>query len=128
MVDQQAAREDGAHLAGVLARARARPRRLTYEQAEAEAKSLAAALVAAFGRDEIKSFSYTAIPRGGLFVLGMLSYVLDLDRRVLQPRSSGEPLVVVDDCSLSGARFRNFLQADEHPQVVFAHLYSHHDL
>jgi hypothetical protein len=128
LVNHEATREVGVHLGGVLARARAHPRRLTYEDAEADAKTLAAALVAAFGQHEIKGFSYTAIPRGGFFVLGMLSYVLDLPGKALKPRSSGEPLVVVDDCSLSGARIRNFLDADDTPQMVFAHLYSHPEL
>lgn len=118
----------GTLVRGALSRADGYPRCLTYEQAEADVKRLAAELVAAFGHGEIKHFRYTAIPRGGLIVLGMLTYVLDLRTEGRSPRSSARPLVVVDDCSISGLRFSQFLQADNSPQVIFAHLYSHPDL
>ena len=38
------------------------------------------------------------------------------------------PLVVVDDCALSGARFRQFIDKSENQRVIFAPLYSHPDL
>jgi hypothetical protein len=78
-----------------------------------------------FGREELRGFRFTAIPRGGFIVLGMLSYILGLRRSQLeQPYPSDAPLVVVDDCALSGVRFGQFLGRFENPRVVFAHLYS----
>ncbi len=103
-------------------------RRVTYSQAEADAKRLAARLVAAFGRREVTRFRYEAIPRGGFFVLGMLAYLLDLSGRTLLRPPPDAPLVVVDDCSYSGARFGEFLGLVRGKEVIFAHLYSHPDL
>ena len=102
--------------------------RLTYRQAEAAAKRLAARLVSRFGQGELSRFRYTAIPGGGLIVLGMLAYVLDVERRALLGQEGELPLVIVDDCSLSGNRFGQFLQRVDAGQVIFAHLYSHPEL
>lgn len=102
--------------------------RLTYRQAEAATKQLAAQLVGAFGLAELGCFHYAAIPRGGLFVLGMLSYVLDLKPEALISSATDVPLVVVDDAAYSGARFAQFLSTVAHQEVIFAHLYSHPDL
>jgi hypothetical protein len=55
----------------------------------------------------------------------MLAYVLALDRKSLMTHCQGGPIMVVDDCSLSGHRFGNFLRDTNHEEVVFAHLYSH---
>jgi hypothetical protein len=41
---------------------------------------------------------------------------------------SSQPLIIVDDCALSGARFTRFLVRTNNSPVVFAHLYSHPDL
>jgi len=107
----------------------ARLRYVSYAQAEADCRSLAAQLVERFGRQEIKRFRFTAMPRGGFIVLGMLAYALGLDRAQLEPPASPEtPLVVVDDCTLSGHRFAQHLQNCQSREVVFAHLYSHPEL
>ncbi len=112
---------------------------VSWARAEEGVEALAARLVDRFGHREVREMRFAAIPRGGLIVLGMLAYALDLDSdRLFRPddgRGDGEergrePLVVVDDCALSGLRFGEFLRtripaADE---VVFAHLYSHPDL
>lgn len=96
-----------------------------YEQAERDCEILAEKLVERFGREELRSFRFTAVPRGGFVVLGMLSYILGLSQEQLEtPHSSEAPLVVVDDCALSGDRFRRFLARTENERVVFAHLYS----
>jgi hypothetical protein len=113
---------------GWLTRTSANPHRLTYTQAEEAVFALAAELIGELGGGEARQFCYSPIPRGGLIVLGMLAYALDLDRGRLQRRPPGAPLVVVDDCSLSGARFGRFLQSVDSPQVLFAHLFSHPDL
>jgi hypothetical protein len=62
--------------------------------------------------------------------LGLLSYVLGLDHSQINPPiDSGGPLVIVDDCFLSGTRLSHFL--NEHPSpshVLAAGLYAHPDL
>lgn len=106
-------------------------RYLSWRQAEADVEELASRLVARFGREEIRQMRFVGIPRGGLIVLGMLSYALGLGSACLDlAGASDRPLVVVDDCALSGLRFREFLRARAAgaSTVVFAHLYSHPDL
>ncbi len=101
----------------------------SYAQIETECERLAQALIAALGREEIARRRFVAIPRGGLIVLGILSYVLDLAPEQLHPcPGAGAPLVVVDDCALSGCRFGHFLERLTNPDIVFAHLHSHPDL
>lgn len=72
---------------------------------------------------------FVAMPRGGFFVLGMLSYMLNLTNEQLLPekdRSENEtPLVIVDDCCLSGRRFASFLENISSSHIIFAHLLSH---
>jgi hypothetical protein len=105
------------------------PRYVGYAEAEQDCEQLAAELRARWSPRELREFGYVAIPRGGFFVLGMLSYILDLPASAFtQPPSSDKPLVVVDDCALSGTRFRLFLQHCSHSSIVFAHLYSHPEL
>ena len=101
---------------------------MTYPQAEAATRRLAAQLLAEFECNELSRFRYAAIPRGGFIVLGMLAYVLDLDRKALVEQPRGAPFVVVDDCSLSGNRLAHFLRLVDGEEVIFAHLYSHPDL
>ncbi len=104
-------------------------RYVSYSAAEADCERLAAALLERWDRPELQQFSYLAIPRGGLIVLGMLAYLLDLPASALVgTKASNRPLVVVDDCALSGARLRSFLEVHRHRSVVCAHLYSHPDL
>ena len=102
-----------------------RLRYVGYAQAQEDCERLAARLVEKFGRDELRGFRFVAIPRGGFIVLGMLAYILGLGRSQLEPsQDTGAPLIIVDDCALSGVRFREFLSHLESPRVVFAHLYS----
>lgn len=106
-------------------------RYVSWRQAEADVEELASRLVARFGRDELRAMRFVGIPRGGLIVLGMLSYALGLGSACLDSvESDDRPVVVVDDCALSGLRFREFLRsrATGASTVVFAHLYSHPDL
>jgi len=115
----------GPQLAGALAHLRY----VSYSQAEEDCELLAARLVERFGREELRRFCFTAIPRGGLIVLGMLAYVLGLEHTQLEPPYPPEtPMVVVDDCALSGYRFGRFMSRWESRRTVFAHLYSHPDL
>jgi hypothetical protein len=112
-----------------LVRALSRLRYVSYSQAEEDCERLATQLIERFGREELYRFRFAPVPRGGLIVLGMLAYVLGLEHTQLEPPYPPEtPLVVVDDCAISGLRFRQFLARCESRQVVFAHLYSHPDL
>lgn len=101
-------------------------RHVDYAEAEAAAQRLADELVSRYGRDALSSFQFTAIPRGGVIVLGILSYLLDLrpDQIVISSSlpSNCEVLVVVDDCSLSGFRFQDFLKKVPVDRVVFCSL------
>lgn len=113
------------HLQSALGRLRY----VDYAQAERDCAALAERLVGRFGRDALRAFRFVGLPRGGLLVLGMLSYVLDLDHDRLEgPLPDDAPLVVVDDCALTGSRFHRFLQQHPERDVVFAPLYAHPDL
>lgn len=102
-------------------------RYVDYRQAERDCEALACRLLAAFARQDLRRFSFRAIPRGGLIVLGMLSYWLGLDGEQLEGEV-GEELVLVDDCALTGARIHQALASSSARQVVVAHLYSHPSL
>lgn len=101
-----------------------------YAEAEEAASALATTLKSRFGHDGLDSFRFTAIPRGGWIVLGMLSYCLGL--RPDQVGVPGDPLddgksqtwVIVDDCALSGLRFRQFLTSRDLDSVIFCPLYA----
>jgi hypothetical protein len=96
-------------------------RHLTYEAVEESCRSLAGDLAEKFGTSRLRASRFRAIPRGGFVVLGMLSYLLDLD----DPEGGDGPLIVVDDCAISGARFRRYLaDLGDEEEIVFAHLYS----
>jgi hypothetical protein len=99
---------------------------LDYAAVERATRQLAARLADRFGPDDVRGWHYVPVPRGGLIVLGLLAYILDLPPTALSDGApTGTPLVVVDDCALSGRRFRSVLAGRDEPHVVFAHLYSH---
>ncbi len=100
-----------------------------YEEAAVTTEKLAARLLEHLGRDQIRQARFTAVPRGGLVVLGLLAVILGLEPEQLGDRSSpAELLVVVDDCALSGARSAQVLERHDSRRVIFAHLYSHRHL
>jgi hypothetical protein len=102
-----------------------RMKNIGYEQAQTDCLSLASKLEARFGNAVRNDFHYSAIPRGGHIVLGMLAYALDLrPERLAPPASTQVPLVVVDDCALSGARFKGLLPRLASNPIIFAPLYS----
>lgn len=80
---------------------------------------------------DVRSSVFVAIPRGGLFVLGMLSYLLDLKPSQLATSTTDlpGPVVVVDDCAISGARLAATLdrlgRRGVGDRVVVGHLLSH---
>ncbi len=110
----------------MLRRMRDRLRYVDYRQAEQDCEILAAKILERWSRSELEGASFAAIPRGGLIVLGMLSYALGL--KTAQLREGPGPLFLVDDCALTGARFASRLKTTDHREVVFVHLYSHPDL
>ena len=95
---------------------------------------LADQLVGHLGPQTVDRAVFTAIPRGGLIVLGHLAYALGLRHDQLAigadvpPGDGTRPLVVVDDCLLSGERSSRFLDAVAAPRIVVAALASHPDL
>ncbi|NOZ06932.1 MAG: hypothetical protein GXP41_11390 [Chloroflexi bacterium] len=99
---------------------------ISYDLAEQHTLHLARKLQAHLGSD-LPDSRFVAIPRGGLIVLGMLSYALGLGREQIESydHATGDLVVVVDDCSLSGRRFGEVLAYVKAPRVVFAHLLSH---
>lgn len=108
-------------------------RYIDYSTAEMYAARLAQALTKRFGIKELSRFQFTAIPRGGWIVLGMLSYLLDLrPDQIINPRSSTslveDVLVVVDDCALSGVRFQEFLGSVDFSHVIFCPLFAPSEL
>ena len=116
-------------LSALLRHARATLRYVDYKQAEYDCEQLAANILQIYSEQELRAFSFIAIPRGGFIILGMLSYILNLraDQMHIDPATS-KPLFIVDDCALTGGRFSSMLKKTKSPQVVFAHLYSHPEL
>lgn len=113
-------------LGSFLRRASASCREIGYRDAEDLAGRLAARLRDTLAPEDLEKARFHPIPRGGWIVLGMLSYHLG-------PLTGGDdsgPLVVVDDCALSGLRLRETLGAlRRHPGgdrkgIVVAHLLS----
>ena len=97
---------------------------VSYSQVEKDCQALATQLQERWGED-VKSFRFSAMPRGGMVVLGMLAYCLGLERHRLEPPFPVDaPLVVVDDCALTGARFASYLERQASQQVIFTPLYA----
>jgi hypothetical protein len=101
---------------------------VSYGQAESDAEQLSANLIDKFGRAYVRSLSFRAIPRGGLIVLGMVAYCLDLPASALDVSRSSSPVIIIDDCARSGTRFREFLKTIDQQEVIFAPLYSNSQL
>jgi hypothetical protein len=106
-----------------------RLRYVTYADAMLACEQLAEQLHNAFGSKSLSEFQFYGVPRGGLIVLGMLSYILGLRPEQLNPSElSDAPLVVVDDCALSGSRFYRVLQQYPHQPLILTTLYAHCEL
>lgn len=99
-------------------------RYLDYRDIERACAGLADKLRAELG-PALPRARFVGIPRGGLIVLGMLSYLLELDHAQLAPGAAGAPLVIIDDCAITGARFQSFVRELPAEEVIFAQLYSH---
>ena len=102
---------------------------IDYRSAEKLADRLASMILEVVTGGELERWRFVGIPRGGLVVLGMLAYRLGLSGRRVTPEFGWQgPLVVVDDCALSGARFGQFLRQNGSGEIIFAHLCSHPSL
>lgn len=100
-------------------------RYIGYPEVDRWVAALAGALQQTLGEETLRRCRFEGLPRGGLMVLGMLAYHLDLPREHFSARrASGEVTVVVDDCALTGARFGSWLRDNTGDPVVFAHLAS----
>lgn len=101
-----------------------------YGRAEADCEALAQRLISALGRAELRRCAFAPIPRGGLIVLGMLSYLLDLrpEQILADVATAAGPVCLVDDCLLTGLRLKQALARTVSRQVIVAHLYSHPSL
>ncbi len=103
-----------------------------WEGADQAAGELARRLRDTLPPADLARARFAAIPRGGLFVLGLLAYHLGLPAERLRPAAgaglaAAGPLVLVDDCALTGLRLGQEVarrrRAGEE-RIVFAHLYS----
>ena len=104
-------------------------RYIDWQEVESSVARLGERLVSRFGSAEVRDFRYDAIPRGGYIVLGLLSYVLGLSLPQLTGRRDpAAPVVVVDDCSLTGLRFREYLSEHNGGRFIFSPLFAHPDL
>jgi hypothetical protein len=103
---------------------------------EAACMSLAMQVRERLGEATLTRARFVAVPRGGLVVLGYLAYALGLRRdqvvSAVEPGVDGggpdAPLVVVDDCALSGYRMSRVLDGLAANQVVIATLCSHPEM
>src|SRR5690606_11158703 len=69
------------------------------------------------------------IPRGGYVVNGLLCYALSLEgNRLADSDDRSRPLMIVDDCALTGSRFRQIMRETDRERVVFVHLCSSPEL
>ena len=119
------------HLRQVARSIRWRASNLTYigyRGAEEACRLLADQIEEVLGRKKVEQAAFFGVPRGGLIVLGMVSYALDLDSNQFGPSSSGQHAVVVDDCALSGNRLGRFLRTLDHDKVLLATLFSNPNL
>ena len=100
-------------------------RYVSYAHAERDAGILASKLRSQYSQEELKEFAFVGIPRGGLIVLGMLAYQLNLPKQQLvdAPKPM-QPICLVDDCGLTGKRTREWIMRLNAPRVVVAYLYA----
>lgn len=103
-------------------------RYVDYRRAEGDALLLAERLVDRLGTDHVNRCHFVPLPRGGLIVLGLLSYALHLRHDQFGPPPPDAPLVLVDDCILTGARVQDALGPFEGRDVTVAVLYAHPDV
>ncbi len=104
-------------------------RYVDYAKVTQACEKLAHGLTQKFSPAEIQHFRFLGIPRGGLIVLGILAYLLHLNAEQFHsPTDPETPIVIVDDCALSGGRFTESLAEFPDNPILFAPLFAHPDL
>ena len=104
-------------------------RYVDFSRAEEDCRILASLLKERFGEEKLKQCYFSAMPRGGYLILGLLAYILGVHpSRLDSPAPRDATLIVLDDCAISGARFQDFLMRSENERIIFAPLYSHPEL
>ncbi len=93
---------------------------IDFPELKVACQTLAERLEDLLGPD-LSTYRLAAVPRGGWFVLGMISYLLD---NVGQPGPGQGPVIVVDDVAYSGDRFARYLAEVDNDRIVFAPLFS----
>ena len=101
-------------------------RYVSYAQAERDVAVLSERLQDRISSGDLEDAEFTAIPRGGLIVLGMLAITMGLGHHHLTPRPDGSDrlLVIVDDSALTGLQLRRSLERAPDRRVVFGLLYA----
>ncbi len=116
-------------MSGHLQSAIDRLRYVRYANAEEACGRLGQKLQQEVGSELLQEAHATGVPRGGLIVLGMLSYVLNLRHEQLEGTPPEDAsLLLVDDIALTGNRLHRFLQVHPSRNVVVATLFSHPEL
>lgn len=85
-------------------------------------KSLAKIIKQTVPENILKNSQVVAIPRGGLFIQAMLSYFLPLKHHQLQYTENDvdtSPLIIVDDCAISGLRLAQQLEKFPNRDIYF---------
>jgi hypothetical protein len=101
-----------------------RLRPIPYAEVEAACERLADRLRERLGDELLQRATLVGIPRGGQVVAGLLAYALGIpSERVGRIAGSG-PVLLVDDCVLSGTRLEQWLAHHPGVSVVAAHLAS----
>ena len=120
-----------ARLPGLLSDAGARLRPLSWADAEAAAAALAAKLRDLLSPDALEFARFLAVPRGGLIAAALVAYALPVSRDRIGVAGDeaavtrqGKPVVLIDDCIISGVRLRQVLQGLDGDEIVVASLYS----
>ncbi|WP_321422024.1 hypothetical protein [uncultured Methanobacterium sp.] len=100
-----------------------------YKSAEKDCEILASKILDKYPREKLESFCFKGIPRGGLIVLGMLSYALDLKpSQFVDSNDPTQPVMIVDDIALTGKRISQILNESKSSHLVIANLYSSPEL
>lgn len=102
-----------------------RLRFVDWTEVEGAAESVSSGLRSRLPEEVLGRVSLRGIPRGGIIAAGLVAYALDLPVPAAgdSPGSDG-PLLVVDDCALTGARFRELLHEIPGREIIFAPLFS----
>lgn len=125
-------------LPGLLEAAASRLRLLDWPQVERACDRLATELTRRLPSRDLAEARILGVPRGGLVVAALLAYALGIPRervsllppyRAAPPEIAGDRentlLILVDDCALTGIRFREALAATRPRRVAVATLCSH---